>query len=71
MILKNKKIGYQTAPVLLTLLAGVGACAIFQTMYQHSLGIVFSPGSLIGMVGSFILLGIIAIALNLRMLRFA
>ncbi len=71
MLLKRKKIGYQLAPIMLTLLAGVGACVIFQTVFHTSLGIILPIGQLIGFVGSFIILGVFATALNFKLLRYA
>ena len=70
-LLKKKKIGYKTAPIMLTFLAGVGVCVIFQTIFQRSLGITFSNGQLFGLVGSFIILGIFAVVLNIRFFKFA
>lgn len=69
MLLKKERIGYKAAPVLLTLLAGVGVCVIFQTVFQRSLGVILSTGQMIGLVGSFVVLGAIAAALNLRLLK--
>ncbi len=70
-LLKRKRIGYKVAPILLTLLAGVGICVIFQTVYQISLGIILPLGQLFGLVGSFIILGVFAVVLNIRLLRYA
>lgn len=71
MLLKGKKIGYQLAPILLTLLAGVGACVIFQTIFHTALGIVLPIGQIFGLVGSFIILGAFATVLNIRLLKYA
>lgn len=70
-LLKKRKVGYKLAPVLLTLLAGVGACVITQTIFQRSLGIVLPTSQMFGLVGSFVILGSVALALNARLLRFA
>jgi hypothetical protein len=43
-LMKKKKAAYQLAPMFLTLLTGVGACVIFQTVMQTALGIVLEPG---------------------------
>jgi len=67
-LLRKKKIGYKLAPVLLTFLTGVGLCVIFQTVHQTSLGIILPIGKLFVLVGSFIILGIIAVVLNIKFL---
>lgn len=69
-LLRKKEIGYKLAPVLLTFLTGVGFCVIFQTIYQTSLGIMLSIGQLFGLIGSFIILGIIAAMLNIQLLKY-
>jgi hypothetical protein len=71
MLLKKRKIGYRIAPVLLTLLTGIGLCVISQTIFQRSLGIALLPGQLFGLVGSFVVLGTVAAALNVRLLKYA
>lgn len=71
MLLKKKKIGYKITPVLLTFLTGVGFCVIFQTIYQMSLGINLSIGQIFGLVGAFVILGIFAIVLNIRLMKYA
>ena len=68
-LLKRKAIAYQLAPVLLTMLTGVGVCVIFQTVMQSALGIVLEPGQLFGLVISFVILGAIALILNIRLLK--
>jgi hypothetical protein len=68
-LLKKKAVGYQLAPVLLTLLMGVGVCVISQTIVQSALGIVLDAGQLFGLVISFVILGTIALLLNIRLLR--
>lgn len=70
-LLRKKEFGYRLAPVLLTFLTGVGLCVISQTIYQKSLGITLSIGQQFGLVGSFIILGIIALVLNIRLLKYA
>ena len=68
-LLQQKESAYHLAPVFLTLLTGVGVCVIFQTIIQISLGIVLDPGQFVGMVVSFIILGTVALVLNIRLLR--
>lgn len=69
MLLKKKAVAYQLAPVLLTLLTGVGLCVILQTIVQSTLGIVLNAGQLFGLVVSFVILGTIALLLNIKLLR--
>lgn len=71
MLLRKQKIGYKLAPVLLTLLTGVGICVIFQTLFQKSLGITLPVGQIFGLVGSFVILGTLALVLNIRLLKYA
>lgn len=68
-MLKKKTVAYQLAPVLLTLLTRVGICVILQTIVQSVLGIVLNAGQLFGLVISFVMLGIIALLLNINLLR--
>ena len=69
-LFRKKKIGYKLAPVFLTFLTGVGLCVIFQSIYQASMGIVLPIGSFLGLVGSFIILGVIAFVLNIKLLQY-
>lgn len=68
-LLKKKETAYYITSVLLTLLTGVGVCVISQTITQSILGIVLEPGQLIGLVLSFVILGTIALVLNIKLLR--
>lgn len=68
-LLAKKTIAYQLVPVLLMALTGVGICVIFQTIVQSSLGIVLNPWELFGLVIFFVIIGIIAMILNVRLLR--
>jgi len=68
-LFKKKETAYQLTPVLLILLTGVGMCVIFQTIMQSILGVVLEPGQFIGLVISFVILGTIALVLNVRLLR--
>ena len=69
-LLKQKKIAYLLASVLMTLVTSVGFCVIAQTMMQMRLGIDLNAGQLFGMVVSFVILGAFAIFLNFRLLRY-
>lgn len=71
MLLRKKTIAYQLAPVLLTLITGVGICVILQTIVQTSVGIVLNAGQMYGLVISFVILGTIALFLNIKLLRHA
>lgn len=71
MILKKKPIGYKLAPILFTLLTGVGLCVICQTAVQMSLGIILSIGEVFGLLLSFVILGAISLFLNIKLLRFS
>lgn len=71
MLIRKNKIGYQLAPILLSLFTGVGACVIFQTIIQISIGIHLAAGQLFGLVASFVILGTFATVLNYRLLKYA
>lgn len=68
-LIKKKEIGYKLTPVLLTFIAIVGATVIGQNIFQSYLGIEIPIQQFIGLVVSFIVLGIISIILNLRFLE--
>ena len=68
-LLKKQAIAYQLSPVMLTMLTGVGICIIFQTIMQSTLGIVLETGQLLGLVGSFVIIGTVALVLNIRLLK--
>lgn len=70
-LLKKRKTAYAIATVLLILVTCVGMCVISQTIIQLNLGIILTIGQIVGMVGSFVILGIIAIILNYKILRYA
>lgn len=70
-LLKRHHFSYVLASILLTLFACVGLCVIFQTVVQTRLGIVLSIGQMTGIVVSFVILGIIALFLNYRLLKYA
>ncbi|MCL2050692.1 MAG: hypothetical protein FWG91_03020 [Lachnospiraceae bacterium] len=68
MLLKKKAVAYQIAPIILTLLTGVAVCVISQTIMQSNLGITIEFAQLLGLVILFVILGIIALFLNIRLL---
>lgn len=64
LLLKRKPLGYLLSPVLMILCTLVGAAVIGQTIFQLNAGISFSPGQFIGLIGSWVVMGIIAIVLT-------
>jgi len=70
-LLRKKKIGYKTAPVFLTFLSGVGACAIVQPVFQNLFGVIAPRAQSLGLAGSFAILGILAAVLNGKLLKFS
>jgi hypothetical protein len=68
-LLKQKEFGYRFTPVLLTFYALVGALVVAQTIVQQVNGIVIPLPQMLSLVVSFILLAIIALALNVRFMR--
>lgn len=68
-LLKQKKEACIIASVMMTLVTGVGLVVIFQTIMQSRLGIQLPIGAMIGLVGSFVILGSFAVILNYRLLR--
>lgn len=68
-LLKQKEFGYRFTPVLLTFYSLVGALVAIQTIVQHGYGIEIPLPQMIGLVASFIALGIIALILNVRFMR--
>jgi hypothetical protein len=68
-LLRSDARGYLVGFMLLYLLALMGFIVIGQTIFQRQAGIVFSTGQLIGMIGSWIVMGSIAIGFVIKMLR--
>lgn len=68
-LLKQKDFGYRFTPVLLTFYSLVGALVAVQTIVQHAYGIEIPLPQMIGLVASFIALGIVALILNVRFMR--
>ena len=69
LLLRRSPAGYALAAVMLVLLASVGVDVIAATAVQYSVGIMFGAGQLIGFIGSWIVLGGIAIAFTAVLLR--
>jgi hypothetical protein len=68
-LLKKKEIGYKLAPVLLTFIVLIGLLVIGQTLMQLSFGVEIGIKELVGLVFSFITLGVIAIILDIKFLK--
>ena len=68
-LLKKKKFAYKLAPILLSFLAIVGLTVISQSVFQYSMGIIVPINQMIGLVISFIILGLVASILNIRFLN--
>ncbi len=68
-LLKKKEIGYKLTPILLTFIAIVGATVIGQNIFQSYMGVEIPIQQLIGLVVSFVILGIIAIILDIGFFR--
>lgn len=69
-IIRQKKVGYHVAPILLTFITCVGFSVIFQTIAQLLLGISMTTGQLFGLVISFVILGVIAVRLLYKILSY-
>jgi len=69
-IFKKKAIGYKLTPVLLTFIIIIGLTVIGQSIVQTSIGIVIPVKELVVLVVSFIVLGIIAVVLNIKFMRY-
>jgi len=69
LILRRSSLGYLLTGLLTIMLALIGAMVIGQTVMQLNLGLEFSTGELIGKIGSWIILGGIAVWLTIAFLR--
>jgi hypothetical protein len=68
-LLQRVPMGYPLAAIILINLALIGAAVVVVTIYQMQIGIVLSPGQLVGFVGSWIVLALIAIWMAFRLFR--
>ena len=68
-LLKRTPLGYLLTGVLTIMLALVGAMVIGQTVMQLNIGVELSPGQLIGMVSSWVIMGGIAVWMSIAFLR--
>ncbi len=69
LVLRRTPLGILLAFVMLVLLTAVGFGAVSSTFFQLNLGITFSPGQFIGLIGSWLILGLIAIGFNASILK--
>lgn len=69
LLLRRDGRGYLWSTVLAIMLAMIGAMVIGQTVMQLRAGVEFTPGVLIGMVGSWIVMGAAAVWLAAAVLR--
>lgn len=68
-LLRQRPLGYLLSFIMLSLLALIGLVVVAQTIVQIQVGITFPTGVLIGMIGSWIVLGLIALWLAVTILR--
>ena len=68
-LLRRAPLGYLMAGVLTIMLTLIGAMVICATMMQLRLGVEFTPGQMVGMIGSWIVMGGIALWLSVIFLR--
>lgn len=69
LLLRRAPLGYLLAFIVLALLALIGLVVVAQTVVQLQVGITYATGVLIGMVGSWVILGLIALWLVVTILR--
>ena len=69
-MLNQKQIGYKLAPILLVFIIIVGLTVISQTIFQTAMGIIIPVNEMVGLVFSFVLLGLIAFILNVRFAKY-
>jgi hypothetical protein len=68
-VLKKKEIGYKVAFLLLNVMVGVAILVISQRVYCAKLGIDIPIGALIGFIISFVIMGVISLALLIKLYR--
>jgi hypothetical protein len=69
LLLRRSPMGYLLTGFLTIMLALVGAMVIGQTIMQLNIGVELSPGQLVGKVGTWIIMGGIAVWLSIAFLR--
>lgn len=68
-LLRRAPIGYLLTGILTIMLALIGVMVIGQTIMQLKIGVELSPGQLVGMVGTWVVMGGIAVWLAFAFLR--
>lgn len=68
-LLRRVPLGYLLTGILTIMLALIGAMVIGQTIMQLKIGVELSPGQLVGMVGTWVVMGGIAVWLSFSFLR--
>ncbi len=68
-LLKKRPLGYLLAAPMLLLCTQIGLVVIGQTIYQSLAGFVFPIGTYIGLIGSWVVMGIFAICLAISFFR--
>ena len=69
LLLRRAPVAYALSTVMLVLLTSVGIGVVATTVAQVSIGIVFSTGQLLGLIGSWIVLGGFAVVFTAALLR--
>ena len=69
MLLRHTALGYLLSPVLLILCTLIGVVVIGQTLFQSNAGISIPPGQFFGLIGSWVILGAVAVVLLAVFLR--
>jgi hypothetical protein len=69
LLLRRAPLGYLLTGILTLMLALIGAMVIGQTVMQLNLGVELSPGEMIGKVGTWVIMGGIAVWLSIAFLR--
>lgn len=68
-LLRRAPLGYLLTGILTILLALIGAMVIGQTIMQLNVGVELSPGQMVGKVGTWVIMGGIALWLSIAFLR--
>ena len=69
LLLRRAPVAYALSTVMLVLLTSVGIGIVATTVAQVSIGIVFSTGQRLGLIGSWIVLGGFAVVFTAMLLR--
>jgi hypothetical protein len=68
-LLRRAPLGYLLTGILTVMLALIGAMVIGQTIMQLNVGVELSPGQMVGKVGTWVIMGGIALWLSIAFLR--